>query len=535
LGTLLQRARLGPIDMLAADRTGGSVGASPPGCAETMVAFGAPRPIIRHRFGGHLRAVRTVTTGHAPHRTAAPAGHSPSHLETTAGPRAPGAQPPSGRTSVGGVDRATPATDAGVPFVGGDCMKLSKFGAFAAIAVLAFSACSSGGGGTSDKGTIQIWSELPRQGSSKGQSDSIVNAINFKLSQINSKVDGWTIKYTDQDDSTADAGKWTQERATALATDASQTNDLVGYIGTFNSGAAKIVIPVLCTAGIPMVSPANTYPGLTKPGKGEANEPDVYYPSGCKHNYFRVVPADDLQGDAGANWAKTLGVTSAYVLDDTEIYGKGIADVFEKSAPNYGITVLGHDQAPGKQTDYKALAAKIAVSNSGAAPDLVYYGGITQNNAGQLWKDLRQAMPNVKLMGPDGIYEDAFLQAAGDAAEGTYLTFGGTTADQYQGDAAKWRDEFKTKYGDNSIEVYTIYGYEAANVLVAAIETASKAGAKDAKALRSGTIDALLATKDFKGVLGTWSFDQNGDTSNKLFSGTQVVSGKFEFKTTIGG
>jgi branched-chain amino acid transport system substrate-binding protein len=407
-------------------------------------------------------------------------------------------------------------------------MKLSKLGALATVAVLAFSACGTNGGGSA-KGTIQIWSELPRQGSSKGQTDTIVNAIKFKLDAVNNTVDGWTIKYSDRDDSTAAAGKWTQEQATALATEASTTADLAAYIGTFNSGAAKIVIPVLCAAGIPMISPANTYPGLTKPGKGEADEPGKYYPNGCQHNYYRVVPADDLQGDVGANWAKDLGATKVYVIDDTEIYGKGIADVFEASAKAASLTVLGHDQAPGTSTDFKALAAKIAA----AGPDLVYYGGITQNNAGQLWKDLREAMPSVKLMGPDGIYEDAFLKAAGAAAEGSYLTFGGTTADQYTGDAAKFRDDYKTKYGTD-LEVYTIYGYEAANVLIAAITTASKAGAKDVKALRKGILDALAATKDFKGVLGTWSFDANGDTSLKIFSGTVVTSGKFVFNKVLG-
>jgi branched-chain amino acid transport system substrate-binding protein len=409
-------------------------------------------------------------------------------------------------------------------------MKLRKLGALAVVAVTVFAACGTSGGGGGSKGTIEIWSELPRQGSSKGQTDTIVNAIKFKLDQVNNTVDGWTIKYVDQDDSTAAAGKWTQERATALATQASTTDDLAAYIGTFNSGAAKIVIPVLCGAGIPMISPANTYPGLTKPGKGEADEPGKYYPNGCQHNYYRVVPADDLQGDVGAGWAKDLGATKVYVLDDTEIYGKGIADVFEASAKTDGLTVLGHDQAPGTSTDFKALAAKIAATS----PDLVYYGGITQNNAGQLWKDLREAMPNVKLMGPDGIYEDAFLTAAGSAAEGSYLTFGGTTADQYTGDAAKFRDDYKAKYGGD-LEVYTIYGYEAANVLIAAITTASKAGAKDVKSLRKGILDALAATKDFKGVLGTWSFDANGDTSLKVFSGTVVTNGKFVFNKVLGG
>ena len=413
-------------------------------------------------------------------------------------------------------------------------MKVTKLGAVVASAVFVFAACSStpaGSGGGGSKGSIDLWSSLPRQGSSKGQTDTIVNAIKLALEKRGSAVDGWTINYTDQDDSTAEAGKWTPEKETDNATKAVADANLVAYIGTFNSGAAKISIPILCKAGIAMVSPANTYPGLTKPGKGEAGEPDKYY-TDCKggvKNYFRVVPADDLQGKVGADWAKSLGATKVYVLDDTEIYGKGIADVFEASAKADGLTILGHDQAPGKSTDYKALAAKI----KNAGPDLVYYGGITQNNAGQLWKDLREAMPTIKLMGPDGIYEDAFIKAAGAAAEGTYLTFGGTTADQYTGDAAAFRDEYKKKY-NSDLEVYTIYGFEAANVVLDSIDNAIKAGATDAASIRAGTLTALHAVKDFKGVLGAWSFDANGDTSLLTFSGTQVTGGKFVFVKVLG-
>lgn len=409
-------------------------------------------------------------------------------------------------------------------------MKLTKLGALAAVAMVAFGACSGTPSAGGDKGTISIWSELPRQGSSKGQTDTIVNAIKQAIEERGGAVDGWKITYVDQDDSTAEAGAWTPERATALATEAASANDLVAYIGTFNSGAAKIGIPILCKAGIAMVSPANTYPGLTKPGKGEPNEPGVYYPDGCTHNYFRVVPADDLQGDVGAKWAKELGAAKVYVIDDSQIYGKGIADVFDASARAEGLEVLSHDQITGKETDYKALAEKIKA----AGPDLVYFGGITQQNAGQLWRDIKAAIPDIMLMGPDGIYENAFIEAAGDAAEGTYLTFGGTTADQYTGKAAEFRDKYKAKYG-SELEVYTIYGYEAANVVLDAIDKASKAGAKDVKALRAGVIKALSEVKDYPGVLGTWSFDANGDTSLLTFSGTKVEGGEFKFQKVLGG
>jgi len=110
------------------------------------------------------------------------------------------------------------------------------------------------------------------------------------------------IEYEILDDATAAAGKW--EPAGNLKRQAVADPSVVALIGHFNSGAAKLSIPVLNQADLVMVSPANTYPGLTKPGR-EANEPNVYYNG--KRNYARVVPADDLQGLA-ANWAKSLGV-----------------------------------------------------------------------------------------------------------------------------------------------------------------------------------------------------------------------------------
>lgn len=408
-------------------------------------------------------------------------------------------------------------------------MKLSRVGALAAVAILAFTACTPSDGGTSDKGEIEIWSSLPRQGSSKGQTDTIVNAIQLKLKQIDSKIDGWTIKYVDKDDSTAEAGKWTPERETDNATQAVASDKIVAYLATFNSGAAKLSIPIMCEAGIPMISPANTYPGLTVSEGAEANEPGVYYPNGCTRNYFRVVPQDNLQGLAAASWANTLEVKDVYVLDDTEIYGKGIADSFELNAKNIGLNVLGHDAAPGKSTDFKALAAKVKASGA----ELVYYGGITQNNAGQLWKDIREAMGDVYLMGPDGILEDAFLEAAGSAAEGTLITFGGGDPENYSGTAATFKADYEAAYPGSSLQAYSIYGYEAMSVLAAAIETASKAGAADVKALRAGTIKALSETKDFPGVTGTFSFDANGDTSTKLFTGFEVKDGKFGFSIDL--
>src|SRR3712207_7892064 len=89
-----------------------------------------------------------------------------------------------------------------------------------------------------------------------------------------------------------------------------------------------------------MVSPANTYIGLTKPG-GEPDEPDKYYPTG-ERNYARVIVADDKQGQAGAALMQEEGVESVYILDDRETYGKGLADQFQQAAEEQGIRSEEH-------------------------------------------------------------------------------------------------------------------------------------------------------------------------------------------------
>ncbi|HEU5088238.1 MAG TPA: branched-chain amino acid ABC transporter substrate-binding protein, partial [Roseiflexaceae bacterium] len=377
-------------------------------------------------------------------------------------------------------------------------------------------AASTGGSGE----TIRIVSSLPRQGASKGQTDAVVNAIKMRLEEDNYQACSgqFTIDYQDLDDATAAAGKWDAATETANANKAVGDPDVMVYIGTFNSGAAALSIPVLNQANLVMISPANTAVGLTLANPGDPGSPEKYYPSG-KRNYTRVVTADQVQGAALAKWAQKLGAQNVYILDDQEVYGKGVAQYFEKSAKEIGLNVLGHDGIDGKAQNYSSLMTKIAAGN----PDLVFFGGIVDNNAGQLLKDMRAAgmtPDKVKFMGPDGIQTDSFITAAGaDVAEGAYATIAGLPADRLGEKGKAFYDNYQKKYGV-AAESYGIYGYEAANVALAAINNVCK---KD----RTAILDAVFATKDFDGVLGKWSFDANGDTSLTDIQGFQVQGGKW--------
>jgi len=385
---------------------------------------------------------------------------------------------------------------------------------------------SGGPAGSSSPGganVIKIVSSLPRTGSANNQTTSTVNGIKLALEERGGKVGNFTVTYEDWDDASAKKGDWDPEVEKANAEKAIADKDVMAYIGTYNSGAAKISMPILNKAGLVMISPANTYTGLTKPGKGEANEPAVYRPSG-KVSYFRVVPADDMQGRVGAEWMKAMGGTSVYVLDDRGLYGKGIADVFNAVAEELGIKVLGREGIDPKAQEYKSLMTKIKDLN----PDWIYFGGTTQTNAGQIVKDVVAVGMKAKIMAPDGCFENAFIEAAGadNANERVYLTFGGVPASQLKGKGAEFVKKYKDKYKGEP-EAYAVYGYLSAKVALDAIE---KAGKKDREAVRA----AVAGIEEKDGVLGNWKFDENGDTSLTTMSGNVVKAGKFEFVTLLG-
>jgi branched-chain amino acid transport system substrate-binding protein len=385
-------------------------------------------------------------------------------------------------------------------------------------AALIVGACggTSGGGATTAK-TVKIMSSLPMTGSSRTQTVQIVNSIQMAIADT--KIPNVTVNFEALDDATAAKGSWDAAQEAENARKAIGDSTVVAYIGTYNSGAAKVSIPLLNQAGLVMVSPANTYPGLTKPGKGEANEPNTYYPNGTR-NYARVVPADDLQGAVGAVWAKDLGAKKVYIVHDTQLYGKGIADVFRAKAKDLGLTEAGYEGAD-KADNYRALANKI--KDSGA--DFVYYGGIVDNNPAVLLKDIRSVLPTIKFMGPDGINCAEFLKEAGPAADSNvYSTFGGVPPEKYTGKAADWLKAYNAKYGAGSPDPYAIYGYEAAKVVLAAISAAG-----DKATDRATVLANVMGTKNYDGVLGKWSFDANGDTTLTQFSGSQAKSGDWAF------
>jgi branched-chain amino acid transport system substrate-binding protein len=366
---------------------------------------------------------------------------------------------------------------------------------------------------------IRIYSSFPMTGSSAGQTTTMVNAINLALDQLTKGRTAcggkFKLDYVPLDDATAAAGKWDAAKEQENANKAVADPDAMVYIGTYNSGAAKVAIPILNAVDMVMISPANTYPGLTKKNGAAEGEPDKYYANG-RRNYTRVATADDIQGAVAAKWAKSLGARSVFIVHDTELYGKGVADVFRETAKKIGLKELGYEGIDGKASDYNALATKIV----GTKANLVFAGAITQNNVGQLFKDIRKAGFKGVLMGADGILEEALIKAAGaDIANGVLATSVGTLRNNLPAKGKKFYIDYKNKFKGDP-EVYAIYAYESTSIALSAIEKVCK---KDRNAIR----EAVLGTKNYRGVLGTWSFDAGGDISLTDMLGNRVVKGKW--------
>jgi branched-chain amino acid transport system substrate-binding protein len=416
-------------------------------------------------------------------------------------------------------------------------------GLFAALAVVA-AGCggggneSSGGGGGGNVQALPasscadiyfegegspdaiIASDLPLQGSGRTQTVQMTAAIKFILKQNNFTAGGKKIGYQSCDDSTAQAGKWESSKCSANANAYANNKNVIGVIGTFNSGCAEIIIPVLNRAPdgpVGMVSPANTYVGLTHKGPGTAaGEPEKYYPNG-KRNYIRIVAADDYQGAADALLAKQLGATNVFILNDKEAYGQGVAGDFQNVLPEVGLKSAGFTAWDGKASSYEALASKI--KQSGA--DAVFLGGLICENGGKLIKDLRAVLgANFTIIAPDGFTPiSAVVDGAGaKAAEGMTVSVAGLPNEQLGATGKKFVKDFGATQAGGNVDPYSAYAAQAAQVLLDAVDRSDGS--------RASVATELFNTDVKDGILGSFKINENGDTNANPVTIYKIAGGK---------
>jgi branched-chain amino acid transport system substrate-binding protein len=393
-------------------------------------------------------------------------------------------------------------------------------------------ACGSSGssGSSSSSGgskAIDVYSSLALQGASKDTTAGIVNGIKLSLAQHHGKAGRYPVTYTSLDDSTAQTGAWDPGQTAGDARKVIQDSKAVAYIGEYNSGASAISIPLLNQAGIGQISPTNTYVGLTasEPGSG-AGEPAKYYPTG-KRTFVRIVPRDTIQGTALLTVMREDGCRNAAVANDRDTFGIGLGQVLEQQAKATGFKLLSNTGIQKDAPNFRAYAASLQRQNA----DCFVFAGVTANGAVQLMKDVAAALPNAKLYGPDGTCEsDMTNPSKGGMPTSVGKRFKCTVAvrdlNAYPG-GKSFLAAYGRAYGGSNPDPYAIYGYESMNLV---LDTLAKSGPDRAKFVAD-----LFATKNRQSVLGTYSIDQNGDTSDTDYGVYDVgPSGDPQFIKTIG-
>ena len=403
--------------------------------------------------------------------------------------------------------------------------------ALAAIA-LAVVGCSSSSSSTSAGGssssssaaasgnTVDIYSSLPLQGASTSQTNPMVNGIKLALAEAGGKAGQWTVNYQSLDDSTAAAGQWDPGQTAANARKVASDPKTVYYIGEFNSGASAVSIPILNEAGIPQVSPANTYVGLTisVPGVSAPGDPQKYYPTG-KRTYLRIVPIDSIQAASDLIAMKNAGCTKVAVANDKQIYGDRLASLLELEKGFYGVTITSNTGIDPKAANYRSYASTIA----GQGADCFFFAGITADGAVQITKDVHSAIPTAKVFGGDGVCSDSYTNAAKGGVPASIdpliqCTVATLNLTAYPGGKA-FLAAYQAKYGVSNPDPYAIYGYE---VMKLGLDTIKSLGAQGNS--KTAVLNALFAIKARQSVLGTYGFNANGDTTLKSYGLYKVGS-----------
>jgi branched-chain amino acid transport system substrate-binding protein len=411
-------------------------------------------------------------------------------------------------------------------------MKLRHLGAFAAIAALTFGACNAapGGSGGTSKGTVKFAIELPLQGSEKAASDPIINGIKLAVKQAGAAAGGYTIEVPNSAifDDALNGAHDPQTGANNMSKIVADTS-IVAVIGPLNSNVGKAQIPISNAGGLPQCSPANTNPDLTK---GDAGKQLRSKPN----NYIRVVTTDDVQGPAAAQYIfETLGKKSVYIIDDTETFGKGVADAFEADYKARGGTVTKHDGAPKTTQDYVTIMTAAKAGN----PEAIYFGGVTASGGARILLAAAQVgLGDIPYVGPDGINDgsaatkDSFLNLAGDAAAHSYSTLAGIGT--FPG-KEKFDADYKAEYGIDATG-YAAQGFACAQILIDALGRAGATSPADMTALREALRVAMIDTSHtYKTIQGDITFNADGDTSQRIVSiySFDAAAKNWKFETQV--
>ncbi len=276
--------------------------------------------------------------------------------------------------------------------------------------VLGFTLAASLGAGD-DAGVIRVATlgvMAPLSGDLSTDGVSARNAVTLAVDEANKSgaIPGWRIELSAHDDlSRPDGG--------AQAVDAFVANNqVIGVVGPLSSLVAKVSLPTLSAAGIPVVSPSNADPTLTDSGSRPRTRP---FPS-----YFRLAGTDERQARVAAEYAvRTFGRKRIAVVDGEPRYGTTLGARFAARAAALGASVTSVYQVRGDETDGSEIAGTARAIEEDA-PDLVYVS-MGAAFAGKLRARLADAGTSIQVLGSDALLQSRYTDEARSAADGDLI------------------------------------------------------------------------------------------------------------------
>lgn len=274
--------------------------------------------------------------------------------------------------------------------------------------------------------------------------------------------------------------------------------DILVVIGHLNSDVALAASDIYKNADLAMISPANTHPKITTRGYLIVE---------------RVCGRDDAQGAAAAHFAvEGLDAKNIYILHDKTSYGQGIATQFQDEAKKIGATIVGFDGTDERINFDAALTPMKA-----ASPDLLYFTG-SYYQAGALLKQMRDRGIRATFLGTEKIDNPEFARLAVEAAVGAYYGIPWAPASAFP-DAAQFVKDYKAEFGKDA-PPFAAQAYDATGIALQALTSLGK----DGKPTRKAVAQTIRASKDYKGITGTFTFNSNGDPTVAKYFITRVAS-----------
>jgi branched-chain amino acid transport system substrate-binding protein len=388
-----------------------------------------------------------------------------------------------------------------------------------ATSLLLFALLLAGCGGDDEQestvtGPLTVYTSVPSVGPSADEANAVVAGERLALDERRGRAGGREVRLVVLDSAKAGDASWNPDIARSNADKAADDTSAIAYIGELDFGGSAISVPRTNEAGLLQVSPYDGLTELTQKQPGARTGPERFYPRGVR-NFVRLVPTDLEQAAALVSWVRAEGGSSIAILHDDHIFGRELASQVAGLAASQGMAVTKVDAVRPKDDGYDDLAADLAKDS----PDAVLYTGIAPEVAGPLYDSLERGLPQATLFGSSGVASSSFETDAR-----VHVVDAARPPSMYPA-AGRHVLRRLDRRAQRRVPVEALYGYEAMQLVLDAIQQAGADGTD-----RADVVRAALTPRRRSGAIGRYAITRSGDVSEGRFAGYLHTGRRLRFE-----